>query len=254
MIQIAVCDDDTSELDETAAILTDYAAQRPELSLSLRRFQSPYDLLDCIQYQSGFDIYLLDIIMPFTDGIELGESIHKRSEDALIIYVTNSEDYAVKSYRVNAFDYLLKPLEKSQLFSCLDRAVSRIEKETFPSVPVKTQDGIYTVHMKNVMYVESYNRYYFYHLLDGSVVKSTMRRESFDHVLSAFLQNINFLKSSSTCIINMNFVNAITAKGFTMQDSKTAPVSRGSYRALKKQYLDYLLNKGRLQRPERGIL
>ena len=158
MIQIAVCDDDTKELDETAALLEAYASQRPELGLSLRRFQSSYDLLDCCQYRSAFDIYLLDIIMPLTDGIELGQSIHNRSEDALIIYVTNSEDFAVKSYRVNAFDYLLKPLEKSQLFGCLDRAVSKIEKETFPAVPVKTQDGIFTLHMRNVMYVESYNR------------------------------------------------------------------------------------------------
>ena len=63
-----------------------------------------------------FDIYLLDVIMPGQNGIELGLSIREFDQGGRIIYLTASSDFAVDSYRAKASDYLLKPLDKSRLF------------------------------------------------------------------------------------------------------------------------------------------
>lgn len=85
----------------------------------MRSFQSGYELLDAVERSGSFDLYLLDIVMPEQNGIEVGLSIRKLDGLGLIVYLTTSPDYAVDSYLTNAFHYLLKPVRWEQMVSVL---------------------------------------------------------------------------------------------------------------------------------------
>lgn len=76
-----------------------------------------------MERSGSFDLYLLDIVMPEQNGIEVGLSIRKLDGLGLIVYLTTSPDYAVDSYLTNAFHYLLKPVRWEQMVSVLDRAM-----------------------------------------------------------------------------------------------------------------------------------
>lgn len=61
------------------------------------------------------DVAFIDIELPGMNGIELAESIKNFNEDIQIVFTTAYEEYAVNAFRVNAIDYLLKPITEQQI-------------------------------------------------------------------------------------------------------------------------------------------
>lgn len=241
MLHIAVCDDDIEELERTCGLIREFLELKGRPSEGLRRFQSGYDLMDCIEHRSGFDLYLLDIIMPVSNGIELGKAIKEKNENAIIIYTTSSEEFAVRSYRVGAFDYLVKPFGPEELFPVLERAVEKLELESILAFPVKTHQGIRVVYPRQIMYAEARNRCCVYHLSDGSSVESVSIRKSFSAAIAHLLEEDRFVRCGASFAVNLDYVEAITVEGFVMRNGQTVPISRVRYAELKKLLMTYLL-------------
>ena len=63
-----------------------------------------------LDYKGGYDLILMDIEMTFMDGMSAAEEIRRADPEVLIIFITNSPQYAIKGYAVQALDYILKPL------------------------------------------------------------------------------------------------------------------------------------------------
>ena len=72
-----------------------------------------------------------DIVMPGMNGIELGKQLREHSADCRIFYLSSSREYAVDSYDVKAFAYLLKPTPSQQFFSVLEYQSLRLSKFIF---------------------------------------------------------------------------------------------------------------------------
>ena len=80
MLKICICDDNEAEVYKIEGLLRQFKYSHPELPLVAQSFRSAFDLLDCIEKQGGFDLYLLDILMPGISGIELAKRIRERME------------------------------------------------------------------------------------------------------------------------------------------------------------------------------
>ena len=61
-------------------------------------------------FEEHYDIYLLDVVMPGLNGIELAKEIRSSDKAADIIFLTSSPEFAVESYTVKASNYLVKPV------------------------------------------------------------------------------------------------------------------------------------------------
>ena len=158
MIRIALLDDEKDQRDVTASLLERYLAQHPELSAQVRPFQSGYELLDAVERSGSFDLYLLDIVMPEQNGIEVGLSIRKLDNLGLIVYLTTSPDYAVDSYLTNAFHYLLKPVRWEQMVSVLDRAMDILARRQELGVMVRTKGAHRRVLRSALQYADLCDR------------------------------------------------------------------------------------------------
>ena len=141
MLRISVCDDEPEQLERMARLAEAYLAARPELTGTVARFDSGRALLAAAEAGDGFELCLLDVIMPPPDGIETGLRLRELGEDGEIIYLTASDGYAVDSYDVRAFFYLLKPVEQKRLFRVLDQAVDKLRKRREEAVVVPTRGG-----------------------------------------------------------------------------------------------------------------
>lgn len=119
MLKIAICDDEASELAETYASIEKYSNKRMELDVAAQKFQHYSDLLDAIETHGRYDIYILDIIMPELNGIQLGMEIRKKDNDSIIIFLTSSAEYGVDSYSISAKDYILKPYTEEGAVFCI---------------------------------------------------------------------------------------------------------------------------------------
>lgn len=116
---VAICDDDKLSRSQLIDIAADYAEQRRDQTITFGLFSEPQTLLNAVSGGDIFDIYILDIIMPRMHGIQLGKTLREKSVDSKIIYLSSSREYALDSYRIRAFGYLLKPIEKNTFYQTI---------------------------------------------------------------------------------------------------------------------------------------
>ena len=162
MIKIAICDDQPDELAELAAIIKNYCKSRQK-TISLDCFQSSHALLDTVEGQNHFDILILDIILPEMDGIALAKALRTIDDESTIIFLTTSPDYALKSYEVNAFQYLLKPLDRQKFYDILDKLLDRLTLTQTQRLVITTPQGIQSLKAYDITYVEHISHVLYIH-------------------------------------------------------------------------------------------
>ena len=80
------------------------------------------------------DLIFLDINMPEKDGFELLEML---DEVPIIIFTTAFDEYAIKSFEYNAFDYLLKPINQKRFSKSIDKVIENIKNSPSPENEIK---------------------------------------------------------------------------------------------------------------------
>lgn len=241
MYRISVCDDSKGELKKICSIINDYA-EANNINAEVKAFASGSELLE---YEDGgqySDIYILDIIMPDMNGIQLGKAIRQKNADAFIIFLTTSKDYALESYSVKAFSYLVKPAERESVTAELADCFSRIKKPPERFV-LKCTKGTVSVSAEDIVYIEYYNHRMIYSLAGGKTVESVYFRGTFDSVITDYIKNGSFIKSSASYLVNMRHIKTVNAAGFIMSDGTVLTVTR-KYAEARKKYIDYELNGG----------
>lgn len=241
MYRISVCDDNSGELEKIRSMINDYTEEN-NISAEIKAFSSGSELLE---YEDGglcSDIYILDIIMPDMDGIRLGKAIREKNSEAFIIFLTSSKEYALESYSVKAFSYLIKPAVKEDVTAELADCFSRISKPPERFV-LKCADGTISVSAEDIVYIEYYNHRMIYRLAGGKTVESVYFRETFDSMIVDYIKNGSFIKSSASYLVNMRHIKTVNTAGFIMSDGTVLTVTR-KYAEARKKYIDYELNGG----------
>ena len=116
---IAVCDDDVQAHRQISDILDAYAGTCRQL-LHYQLFENAEDMLRAAGTER-FTHYFLDVMMPGMDGMAAAKEIRAFDSEAKLVFLTSFSEYAYQSYRVRAYDYLLKPVQKETLTELLDR-------------------------------------------------------------------------------------------------------------------------------------
>lgn len=244
MLQIAICDDEIRELERTFALAEQYQKEHPELDISLRKFQSSYDLLEAVSTRGRFDVYLLDILMPDVNGIQAGAAIRQKDSAAILIYLTSSPDYAVDSYQVEAQGYLLKPFAEKALFAALDKAAAHLDAEDLKRLVIQMPgNGAGAIPFCQVLYVEYYQHRLAVRRTDGSCLESILYREPFETLAAPLLADGRFVRISASHIVNMQHVFGATSRQFEMINGETLKLSR-TYLSARQTYMEYLLERG----------
>jgi two-component system LytT family response regulator len=102
----------------------------------------------------AFDLYILDIHMPYISGLDLAKNLLHEHPNAFIIFQTAHENYALKAYEIGAIDYLLKPFAKESLKRSIERAFA-YQKERRLSFITKNKEESYLVSQEEIIYVEA---------------------------------------------------------------------------------------------------
>lgn len=165
MLQIAVCDDDR--------LMQEYLKQLIDrvVPASVDFYASGKELLE-----SGrdYDILLLDICFQESakdgrmNGIETARRLRENS-DALIIFITASEEYVYDAYDVEAFHYLLKPIHEEKFFEVMKRAVEKAsERQGQIPLVIKAKGVSKQIPREDIYYAESNARKIILHTKNGS--------------------------------------------------------------------------------------
>lgn len=142
-------------------------------------FDSAKELVESME-KERFDIYFPDVLIPEQNGMEIGRLIRQQDEEAVIVYVTVSREYAFEAFEVHAFSYLQKPFKKTDLNNILDRILCMMKNRAGSKLYVRTKEGLVNINTGDIMYVENISRCTVYILKNGEHVTSVCNRSSFE--------------------------------------------------------------------------
>lgn len=238
MVKIAICDDDKQELLHINLLVNEYLnCGFTKGQIKVLSFENSMELITQIEGGKHFDIFLLDIIMPTINGIELAAEIRKSDNVAKIIFLTSSPEFAVKSYSVDAFNYLLKPIQKDALFSVLEKACNDICCALKQYILVKTQNDLSKVFFHELIYVEVIGRTIYFYQKNGVVIESINSISQIEEVL---LVDNRFIKPHRSYIVNLDYIKTLAKHVFTTTSDQFIPVSRNVFKEVKQRFFNYL--------------
>ena len=239
MLTLCICDDSPEDTTQIRALADRFVQEHPELGLRTEFFSSPFDLLEHLDEKGGFDLYLLDILMPHMKGIELARRIRERGEPAELIFLTISREYALDAFEVDASGYLVKPVGWEKFQRALLASVHRLGGAEVPSFLLRTKAGLRKILFRELVMVESFDHDRVCTLSDSSravtadTLSSLMERLSFDP---------RFFSPHRAYIINLEHITALNGPSVTLSTGRCVPVSRPKLAALKKAYMDFLFS------------
>ncbi len=239
-MKIAICDDSIKDMAAIESLLGSYCKQYPQAGFEVEKFTDPAQLSGQIQKEQLADIYILDILMSGTNGIDIGSQIQNSGTGAAIIFITSSDDFALDAYNLHAVRYLLKPVKEDKFFEALDYARSFREQKKGPVYLVKTKHGLISVPCAKIEYIENSSRMLNIHLTDGAEITSIFIRKSFDAEIKGLLGESNFLQVHKSFLVNLNYIKRLDGNSITMDSGADIPISKKNTTTVKRQYLHFI--------------
>lgn len=232
--RIAVCDDSKEYADIITNMIT-LIIEKSKLNCILYTYTSSKELV-ANHEKNHFDIIFLDMEMPEQNGIETGLIIKSIAKNTNIIYVTAHQGYAYDSYKVKAENYLLKPVEYSDIentiLSCLEKLDTKKERRFLDINDISR--NFHRIYIDNIIYIqrEKDRKIYIYCIFKKIIVIS----ETVQNLENKLAGNKNIIKANQGCLINLNNVRKITKDIITFCDGSTVKISESRLPFVKKEF------------------
>lgn len=218
-MKIAFCDDDAVCREQLDGLFSTYAAEHPDHNITYTAFAYSDDLLSSSAKIGGFDLYVLDIVLQNDiNGIELGVKLRQANCEGRIVYLTSSEEYAIDSFKVRPYNYIMKPIEKDSLFALLDEIYELVSHEKQSNVIVKSKDSSTLIKYDSILYAELVKRAVVYELVGGRSVESSSIRTTFADAMSELLSDRRFVLCGSGMLVNLHHVKSIESDSIVFRN------------------------------------
>lgn len=163
---------------------------------------------------AGCDLLFLDIQMPGLNGLEFSKLVDPRTR---IIFTTAFNQYAIDGYKVNALDYLLKPISYTDFMGAANKALSwfklteqpkaeQAKAEELNSIYVKSEYKLLRIDLDNILYVEGLKDYVKFVTEDNDKpILSLMSTKKAEEILPAD----KFIRVHRSFIVNKSKIKVI---------------------------------------------
>lgn len=242
MIRLAICDDNLLQRSLAETMISDYAKERG-LDMEMSNFASGDELLNAAAARP-YDIYVLDMIMPEVNGMDVAKELRRRGDKGQIVFLTVSSDFAAESYEVDALYYIVKPLDPGVLAKVLDKAMLAVADKCL-DFQVKTSQGYVLVRHKELMFAEAVSRAPVYHLTRGRVVKGLVLRTSFGESTKSILASGDFAYLGPSKLINLRFVEKMDDESVLLSDGTLVYGSKAACSAFHISWENFLVSRSR---------
>ncbi len=237
MHQIAICDDEKEELDKTEWLLYHYGEEHPEYRFTIRRFDNEAQLLSVVKGGEYVpDLLLLDIYLPDRLGTEVAKELRDLGKESRIIFLTTSTDHALDAFRVDALQYLVKPVSEAELFAALDKFLWDIEDKRKKYLLLRIEGMTHRVEVDAIVFLEAQGKRQCMHLADGTQVVLHMTMTELFRMLSRYQK---FVRVGAAYIVNLEFIDSLNSHNICLDTGRNIYLPRGAFQPLKKQYFQY---------------
>lgn len=186
---------------------------------------------------SDFDLYFLDVEMPGADGLELAGKIRERDREVPIVLITDYDSYAIRGYKYQVFDYILKKDYVKELPSALKRLQEKWEDcEEGGDEHYVIQNGTRyeKFRIRDIIYAEKDKKNVVFYCRDAAHRERITIGEVYDK-----LPKEEFMYIDRGRIVNLKYVAGMQQQKIELLDGKELPVSRYRMEEVKHRFLQY---------------
>lgn len=217
MIRFAICDDEPFMQGDIARRLSRYMEER-KLICQVSCFTSGKELLED---NRSFDVVFLDIQMDGPDGMETARRMRNRGFKGVLIFITVLKESVFDSFEVQAFDYLIKPLEDSRFFRTMERAVRHVEREAGKSLMIQRGNACQVILFSRIVYCEVIGRKIYLHCQGGEVIDYYHKLEDLQGHIDS-----RFFRCHRSYLVNLDYVRGYHGGNVILSEGGDIPLSR----------------------------
>lgn len=237
MLSVAVCDDEVIECCNLAGRITKIMEEM-KIPCMIRMFQSGRELLLASE---SFDIVFLDIMMSDPDGMKTARILHGRASGGLLVFISSSREYVFDAYDVEAFRYLLKPVDMKKLKQVLEKAVLKTERRTQEFILISRERQNRKVFLDDIRYFEMRGRMVEVHGTEGIF---TWYRQIGE--LENRLRGRGFFRCHKSFLINLKYVDGYNRQEAVLENGERVMIAKRRYEEFCQEILTFMKQHGGL--------
>lgn len=223
MINIAIVEDNDLDFQLLKKYLNQYAEEN-KLEFSITRFTNGESFL--AKYDYSFSLVFMDILLNEINGLETCQKLREKDKNITIIFVTNMANLAVEGYKVNAADFIIKPISYWNFSFVLKRVLPSIIDLSSKKFVVNQNDKKYCLSIFDIIYIEVNNHILTFHTKDNLYTLNGSLKE-----MENKLSSCGFTLSDSSYLVNLRYVNSIKKDMIILNTSQQIPLSRRKKKA-----------------------
>lgn len=190
--------------------------------------------------ENEVDLMFVDIQMPDLTGLEV---VAQLANKPVIIFTTAYSEYAIDGFKVDAIDYLLKPIDYPDFLKAAHKAKDYIEAKRAAKTKVKTNNDflfikseykLIRINFKEIRYIQGMSEYVKIHLLNAKPIMSLLSLKS----LETQLPESMFMRVHKSFIVNLAQISMIERNEIIYDDGMVIPVSQ-QYKAKFQEFVDH---------------
>ncbi len=232
-MKVIIIDDEKHCIDILSKLIRQLS---PDMEIVATGMNGKEGLDLIIQHQP--DAVFLDVQMPVMGGIEMLE--HCANLNFKLVFTTAYNEYAIKAIKLNAIDYLLKPIDKTELKACIEKLeretenlqpqqVTQLKKATSSeiqeTIALSTQKGLIFINASDIILLEADSSYTNVYLADGDKLLISKTMLHFEEILD----EKKFFRPHKSYLINLKCIKQyIRGDGgeIIMKNGMSIPLSR----------------------------
>ncbi len=234
MVHIAVCDDEAYMSDQIQKMASDFFRSK-NVETAILQFSSGTELL---KYKKPIDILFLDIQMEDLDGMETARKLRKRKFQGFLIFITVLKELVFQSFEVQAFDYLVKPVEEGQFQKTMERLFSSMKQAGEANLLIQKGYESHIISLEEIVFCEIIDRKIYLHLASSGLIDYYDRIEHLEARLGS-----SFFRCHRSYLINLKYLKSYKNGIAYMEGGKEIPVSRLRSREFSGVILQYMKNR-----------
>ena len=222
MLRIGICDDQMEARDALRFQLE--KVLREESEQIVYEFSTGEGAVRWLKKHPGeIDLLFLDVEMKGINGMEAAGQIREFDREICLVFVTGYTDYVFDGYKVNALDYVIKPVGEGRLWEVLERVRRQIFDGRERSFSFKNTEGTYRLPLSGISYFYSDKRKI--HVVCGG------QENSISHTFYGKLDEVEeqtfgmFVRIHQRYLVNPKWVTRIGGENVTV-DGECIPMSR----------------------------
>lgn len=218
VLEFAICDDEAFMAEELASQLAGYMRERPHMPYHAASFSSGQALLESGKH---FDLIFLDIQMDAPNGMETARRLRRQGCQCLLIFVTVLKECVFDSFAVEAFDYLMKPLDSERFRQTMDRALRSLSQRDAQSLLIHRGTSCEKIPLSEILYCEVLGRKVYIHQESGKVTAYYDKLGNLEKRLDS-----RFFRCHRSYLVNLDHVRGSAEERITLSNGESIPLSR----------------------------